>query len=215
LNCSFIDKKGEIMAAKRKKNMKSGSKSSKKKKVSAKGRGAAKKAAKRSDENRQDIVTLVLNDHKPLKQLIKVMKSEKAEFSEKKKAFEEFAPLLTAHAKPEEEALYSYLKKVKDLREEGFEGQVEHGLADQMVEEIKRSKDKELTAAQIKVLAELVEHHIEEEEETILPDFKKETNLEDRVDIGQRYLELKNEIEAEGSDDAPSERNIERSHYHM
>jgi hypothetical protein len=103
---------------------------------------------------------------------------------------------------------------VKDLREEGFEGQVEHQLADQMVEEVKRSKDKELTAAQIKVLAELVEHHIEEEEETILPDFKKDTILEDREEIGQKYLDLKSEIEAEGSDDAPRERDIEESHPH-
>lgn len=191
----------------KKKKSKSASARPKMKKKTAKQmkRSSGKKMASHHQSDR-DIIEIILKDHKPLKHLIKVMKSDKSDFSEKKKAFEQFAPLLNAHARAEEEALYTYLKKVKDLRQEGFEGQVEHGLADQMVEEAKRSSDKELTAAQIKVLAELVEHHIEEEEETILPDFRKESNLEDREDIGKKYLELKQVIEEEGSDDAPKER---------
>jgi len=140
------------------------------------------------------IEKLILEDHKPLKKLIKKMKDEKSSISEKKAAFDEFAPLLIVHAKAEEKALYTYLKDEEDLREEGFEGQVEHNLADEMVKKAKSSTDKDLKAAEIKVLAELVEHHIKEEEEDMLPDFKKKTPSEVRIEIGGHYLELKNKL---------------------
>jgi len=206
------------MAAKKKKKMKMTAKSAAKKKTNKKTKSKMKMSSKgrgkSSVESDQDIVALILADHKPLKQLIKTMKSEKATDSEKIQAFKEFAKLLTVHAKSEEESLYVYMKKVKDLREDGYEGQVEHNLADQVVEEAKRATEKELKLAQIKVLAELVEHHIEEEEEDMLPEIKKETNLEDREDIGRHYLALKEEIISEGADDAPREKDIPRQPHH-
>jgi hemerythrin-like domain-containing protein len=145
-----------------------------------------------------DIVKLVTEDHKPLKKLIKIMQSEKEDFEAKKEAFEEFVPLLKAHAEAEEMVLYEYLKQKEDLREEGFEGQVEHKLADQMARESKsdeQANDEDVMSAKIKVLAELVEHHIEEEEKEILPDFKKEAEKETRDELGEQYLQLKHQIE--------------------
>ncbi len=35
---------------------------------------------------------------------------------------------------PEEQVLYTYMKSKEETREEGFEGDVEHALADQLVE---------------------------------------------------------------------------------
>lgn len=206
------------MAAKKKKSkmtaVKSAAKRKTKKKANGKLKMSGKMTGRKPSESREDIITLILADHKPLKQLIKTMKSDRAEDSEKIQAFKEFAKLLTVHAKSEEEALYVFMKKVKDLREHGFEGQVEHNLADQVMEEAKRASEKDLKLAQIKVLAELVEHHIEEEEEDVLPEFKKETNLEDREDIGRHYIELKKEVESEGAEDAPRERDIPRQPHH-
>ncbi len=147
-----------------------------------------------------DIVNVILEDHKPLKELIKVMKDSEKSHEIRIAAFEEFAPTLIAHAKPEEEILYTYMKKDEDLKEEACEGDVEHTLADQLVEEIKRATDKDMKGAQIKVLAELVEHHIEEEEEELLPDFKEETETQIRAQLGSRFLELKLKYLEAGSD---------------
>lgn len=154
-----------------------------------------KKVAKKSNSS-ADVIQIILKDHKPLKQLIKVMKSSKKSHKERMKAFEDFAPLLTVHAKAEEKVVYTFMKKEVDLREDGFEGDVEHGLADQMVEEIKRTDDEDLQSARIKVLAELVEHHIEEEEEDMFPDLKKQTTAEQREKLGQLYLDKKPEVMA-------------------
>lgn len=147
-----------------------------------------------------DIVRIILEDHKPLKQLIAVMKDDEQPHSERFEAFEAFAPLLVAHAKPEEEVLYTYMKEKSDLKEIACEGDVEHSLADQLVEMAKRETDKDTKAAQIKVLAELVEHHIEEEEEDLLPEFRKETDREARIKMGDAFLELKIQYLAAGDD---------------
>lgn len=147
-----------------------------------------------------DIVDVILEDHKPLKKLIKIMKDSDKEFSERKDAFLEFYPLLIAHAKPEEQVLYHFMKGDEDLREEGFEGDVEHVLAEQLVEECKRTDDEDLAGAQIKVLAELVEHHIEEEEEEMLPSFKRNSKAEERALLGDEFLELKVEYLAADDD---------------
>lgn len=157
-----------------------------------------------------DIVNLILEDHKPLKELIKVMKDSDKSHEERFGAFEEFAPTLIAHAKPEEETLYVYMKGDEELKEEGCEGDVEHMIADQLVEEIKRATDKDMKAAQIKVLAELVEHHIEEEEEELLPDFKKESEADVRAQLGNKFLELKLKYLAAGDDNIIPDPKLEK-----
>ena len=157
----------------------------------------------------QDIIQLILADHKPLKKLIKIMKNSDKEMSERQAAFEEFAPLLTVHAKPEEQTMYVFMKDEEELREEGFEGDVEHALADQLLEEIKRTEDEDLWGARVKVLAELVEHHIEEEEEELLPDFKKHSDVSQRAELGAEFLRLKGALEEMGGKDAPSEQSAD------
>ncbi len=165
--------------------------------------------------NKEDIVDLILDDHKPLKKLIKVMKDEDTEIDEKQTAFEEFAPLLIAHAKPEESVLYTFIKKDSDMRLLGLEGEVEHGIADQLVQEIKATRDDEECAARIKVLAELVEHHIKEEEDDLLPDFKKKSNSEDRKSLGSRYAQAKARFKDLDHEGASSERTSDESRAHF
>ncbi len=159
-----------------------------------------------------DIVSLILEDHKPLKRLIKIMKDSDKDLTERMAAFGEFGPLLVSHSKPEEQTLYSFMKESEeeDIRVDAFEGDVEHGLADQLLEELKRMKgEDEKWTATVKVLAELVEHHIEEEEEELLPDFRKNSELKDRKKLGQKFLKLKSELLAQGGDDSPPEKLID------
>lgn len=155
-----------------------------------------------------DVVDVILEDHKPLKKLIKTLKGD-AEFEEKFVAFEEFAPLLIMHAQPEEETVYVVMKKNEECREEGFEGDVEHQLADQLIEEIKRTKDEDLWMARVKVLAELVEHHIEEEEDELLPKFKENFEKEERVALTKKFFELKQKLGDQQGEDSPSEASLE------
>lgn len=168
--------------------------------------GGSAKSAKNPD-----IIQLILEDHKALKQLIKTMKDSEASLSERQEAFEEFAPLLVTHAKPEEETLYVRMKKEEDMREDGFEGDVEHALADQLLEEIKRTDDEDLWSARVKVLAELVEHHIEEEESDMLPEFKKEIDADERLEMAEAFLQLKDKYVNLGGKDTVRESTLQSS----
>lgn len=168
-----------------------------------------KRSTSESSRGNEDIVQLILKDHKQLKQLIKILKDDEADVSERQDAFEQFAPLLIMHAKPEEQTMYEAMKEEDDLRAEGFEGEVEHQLADQLLEEAKRTDDEDLWCARVKVLAEIVEHHIREEESTLLPDFKKECQPEQREELAQEFLRLKSELAEQGGTDSPSEREME------
>ena len=157
----------------------------------------------------QDIIDLILADHKPLKKLIKIMKdTDEYNLSQRKAAFDEFAPLLTRHAKPEEQTWYAYMKEdLEEMREDGFEGDVEHGLVDQLIEEVMRTKgDDDLWSARAKVLAEMVEHHIEEEEEEMLPEFKKDSEKQVRLQLGAEYLAAKANVQPDGKELNPSKK---------
>lgn len=141
-----------------------------------------------------DIILLILRDHKPLKALLKTMKDEKPTYQQKRAAFEKFEPLLMSHAKPEEETWYKMMKSEDESRIQGLEGDVEHGLASQLCEELKATDDQDLFMAKVKVLAELVEHHIEEEEEEMLPDYKKDSTMEERTALGQKYSKMQESL---------------------
>lgn len=138
-----------------------------------------------------DIIKLIMEDHNPLKKLIKTLKDWDSELTERKQAFEEFSLLLTTHANAEKEALYKVLERNEDLAKEGYEGEVEHSLAVQTLEAAMDDETEETWSAKVKVLAELVEHHIKEEESEMLPEFRKQSSPEERARIGAKYLALK------------------------
>lgn len=156
------------------------------------------KSSKKAQTSKDDIIKLILADHEPLKKLVSILKDLDAPIRTRRRIFEQFAPLFLVHAKAEQESLYTYLKdENKLLRIDGLEGEVEHELAEHMIEEVKMSENADLWAARAKVLAELVEHHLKEEEADMLPEFKKESDVEDRVMLGKQYLELKDHFRRE------------------
>lgn len=153
-----------------------------------------KKSIDSSVETRGDIIDLIMEDHRPLKELIEKMKDPEVDPGDKMVAFEEFASTLMMHSKPEEQALYSFLKEDDELRHEGIEGEIEHALADQLIVEIKSERDLDIWQAKVKILAEMVEHHIQEEEDQMLPEFKRNSSAEEREELGEKFLELKSTI---------------------
>lgn len=184
------------------------------KKAKSSARSKAKNTATRkvSAKNQSDIIELILADHKPLKKLLKILKDSDIEKSQKKVAFDEFAPLLLSHAEPEEQSLYAQMKDNDELRSESFEGITEHQLATQMIADAKACDDDDEWMAKVKVLAELVEHHIKEEEEDMLPDVRKQMDIEMRVQIGEQYMQLRQDFEMPDFDENKSSNRKSKHH---
>lgn len=146
-----------------------------------------------SYDSHSDIISLILEDHRPLKSLLRVMKNPAREISERREAFNNFAPLLLSHTHAEEQTLYKHLMTQSRglLLKEAIEGQVEHQIAGQLIHEVLQTEDENLWSARVKVLAELIEHHIEEEETDLLAEFRHLSTEADRLSLGHRFQLIK------------------------
>ena len=84
----------------------------------------------------------------------------------------------------------------KGVAKDGEEGYLEHGVADKMLAtlgKITNARSPEFSAA-AKVLKELVEHHVEEEESTVWSDAKKNFSQDELYAMNTRYLAAKKKV---------------------
>jgi hemerythrin-like domain-containing protein len=108
-------------------------------------------------------------DHDEVSSLIEeLIESEDTE--ERALLFKEIKTKLLAHSQAEQAVLYRKMEKSKDeeARSFAFEGDNEHHIVEQQLEQMSRSRNKasEQWTAQATVLRELVNHHVKEEEGT-------------------------------------------------
>lgn len=141
---------------------------------------------------KENIITLIKNDHKPIKEGIQILTSDSTKPSQKKSALKKFLVDLKLHAKSEEAALYDNVVDIKEVHGIVLEGYEEHSVADLLADELEASNfESDFTdelQAKAKVLAELVKHHVEEEEEELLNDLKKVCSEEQLVTLGEQYI---------------------------
>lgn len=124
-----------------------------------------------------DILTTIVDHHNVLRQSIEVLKQDDATVAQKRKSLGQFLQVLQMHAHAEQETLYSVIREIKDLKSYALEGQEEHDIAESLLMQIQaldfQDEWNEEIASKAKVLAELVEHHIDEEEKEFFPAIKK------------------------------------------
>ncbi len=118
-----------------------------------------------------DIRSLLHEDHKQITALTEEMSSDESK-QKRVRAFELLKPLLTAHARAEERAVYVPLINLRgssDSRADGNEGFVEHSLVDVLMERLSKTRLAATDAwkAHAKVLQEMLDHHIKEEERAV------------------------------------------------
>ncbi|MGE5308095.1 MAG: hemerythrin domain-containing protein [Deltaproteobacteria bacterium] len=105
---------------------------------------------------------------------------------------------LEAHMRGEEQFFYPELEPSEDVRELVLEAYEEHNMAKILLNELESmSSGDERWMAKIKVLDEIIEHHIQEEEGRIFPRARKILGKEREAQIAQQYLEEKPELEEE------------------
>ncbi|MGE3974726.1 MAG: hemerythrin domain-containing protein [Bdellovibrionales bacterium] len=148
----------------------------------------------------QNIISLIIEHHNILRESIDVLKNDASSSVEKKKHALQFTATLKVHAKAEENTLYERMLKDGKLRMKVYEGDEEHNIADQLVTELELLNfplnwDEQIEA-KAKVLAEIVEHHIDEEEDEVFPavaDLIAESELKK---LGAEYFkECRNEMD--------------------
>ena len=134
---------------------------------------------------------LLILDHEALRALMKKMKSARISDKKKNEAFELFVDLLQSHTEAEEKSLYNVRKENEWLRGDILEGLQEHRVAEELITKIRRTKNKELREAKMKVLCDYTEHHLKEEEEELFPHFEKTISKHQSIALQDQYLEIR------------------------
>lgn len=136
------------------------------------------------------LVEALKADHKKLQAEINLLKETDISDRERQLSFARFLPILVSHTKREENVVYNYMKSLKDdyLSLMAYEGKTKHMIAEQLIEDMLSDRliNQEWSAS-AKVLAELVEQHIEEEEHEVFPVLKRSLDSEMDLVLCQRF----------------------------
>jgi hemerythrin superfamily protein len=134
-----------------------------------------------------ETVMTILNalkaDHDEFKDMLKAILVTK-DGKKRGDLFAEFKTELTAHSRAEEKIFYRALEKTHEGKTEVLEGTIEHDIVDRLLAELASAQrpEAEKWTARCTVLQELLEHHIEEEEDDF---FKTARKLFDRAALEQ------------------------------
>ncbi len=143
----------------------------------------------------QDAITLLTEDHEQVKSLFEQYEElgDRAHASKQRLALK-ICEELTKHSTIEEEIFYPAVRRAakgnEDLIDQSI---VEHASAKELIAQLMQmDAGDELFDAKVKVLAEQVLHHVEEEEGTMLP--KARHARLDLMELGMQMAQRKEEV---------------------
>ncbi len=141
-----------------------------------------------------DAIALLKADHRKVEELFAAFESAKGD-GKKKALAEQICMELTVHAKIEEDIFYPACEGAveEDLLKEAY---VEHDGAKVLIAEIEAGgPDDEFYDAKVKVLSEMIEHHVKEEEQRVEGMFAQARKAGLDMDaLGERMAEEKAEL---------------------
>ena len=140
-----------------------------------------------------DAISLLEEDHRKVKQLLKEGADSKADQeSEREELFATIRKEMEAHERIEEEIFYPALKAHPKARATVLEGFEEHHVVDEVMGELAQTDvGDERWAAKFTVMKENIEHHIEEEESTMFPEARDAFDGAELEELGRRMTQLK------------------------
>lgn len=139
-----------------------------------------------------DVVELILADHRRFEELLRDMRDDTADRAAARAAF---ATLQVAHAEAEEDEVYPVLRRSsaidKDEADHGEEEHAEANLALLDVLESPATHGKDFDD-RVEELARVVNHHITEEELTILNPARTRVQADERFRLGAAFAKARN-----------------------
>jgi hemerythrin-like domain-containing protein len=146
-------------------------------------------------------MTILRADHRDVKKMLTAL-ADSDEGAAREKMAREVAESLTLHMKIEESLLYPLV--ARDVGEEDAEeADVEHGLAREGVAKMSQLVKKPGFGAAVEMLKAGITHHVEEEENELLPELKSALSREQWLELGDKIAEAK---AAAGAPVAPAAR---------
>lgn len=143
-----------------------------------------------------NIIDLILMDHRFLKTSIEVLIDDGADRKRKLSISKDFLDAVALHSSAEKKAVYANLENHPELHFNILEARTEHELIDHKVKVLrgKVSRTRVLRdklSVELKVLAELLKHHLMEEESETLPRMDEAIGDETLREIGKEFMKVR------------------------
>ena len=144
-----------------------------------------------------DILETLKEEHDEVQSLLeKLVDSGNAR--ERKSLVGQIRKALIPHSKAEERVVYNALIALNDksAKIDGNEGYIEHGLASETLAKLAKlpkPMSPEFSAC-AKVLRELINHHVREEESNVWAQVREHFSAEDRARMNQEFLAAKKKV---------------------
>ncbi len=143
-----------------------------------------------------EFLQLLKKDHEKVKGILEEIKnkSSRAEKS-KKDLFMKLKQELVPHMQGEEKHFYPALKGKKEAKDVALEALEEHHVAEMVLKELDGSSvGGEEWSAKLKVFKEIVEHHIQEEEDEVFDAAEDSLSEDDFDDIMEAFNKEKEKV---------------------
>ena len=149
----------------------------------------------------EEFFKILTKDHDEVKNILgKVTNSSDGAVKTREKLFLQLKKELVPHLKAEEAVFYPALMNKKEGRQHSLEAIEEHRLTEMVLNQLEELPvDDEMWSVKMKVLKDLVEHHIEEEEEEIFDIAEEEIKKDDFKHIMQGFQKEKDKVKMEFS----------------
>jgi len=139
-----------------------------------------------------DVVELILEDHRRFEQLLRQLRDSSADRDAVRQAF---ATLHVAHAEAEEKHVYPVLRSKDAIDEhEAEHGEEEHAEGNEALLALLELKGTDTQSFEdaLEKVAELVNHHLTEEELSILNPARADVSERVRADLGEKFAAERN-----------------------
>jgi hemerythrin-like domain-containing protein len=140
---------------------------------------------------KQNILSLIKQQHDLLRKSIRVLRDDDLDQNQKQSHFRHFFDLLKRHTEGEERTLYEVLRGIPASEMAALEAIEFHKIAADLMEELDElsvhGEWNQEIAAKTKVLAEWVEHHLEDEERDM---FRRARNHLLRIELDALGVEF-------------------------
>jgi hemerythrin superfamily protein len=135
----------------------------------------------------EELFQTLKKDHQEVKGIFAKLK-EASQSSKREELLEKLREEILPHMTGEEKVIYPALKENKDSKEDVLQSLEEHHAAQLILQELtKMSPDDERFKAKVSVLMEMVDHHVEEEEDIIFKDIRKFINNDEAGKILEKF----------------------------
>lgn len=154
-----------------------------------------------------DAVSLLMRDHREVEKLFKAYETAKNDDFRKQQIFRQIAMELKVHTRIEEEIFYPASRQHLNDEEIVNEAVVEHASAKDLIAQLEGMQPgDQYYDAKVKVLQDVIDHHVEEEETEFFPECRKSEM--DLTAVGEQLEMRKQELRGGmgGRTDAQPER---------